>query len=232
MLSTNDGKLFVYGTKNNLQLGRECSVYMPHCKNINKIKVTYDHKTLVTADEDGTIFVYKVTEGQNNRIGQYSKKISDLWEDNRLAQNQHGQLGHDAAVLQKPKAPAQSKESTIVIVPTDLNASKLSSIDKDSVDKKEEKRQEEDQSESEGSDNDVVERNRIKRVNRELYSDIDNQLSLIVLIEKSLMEEWRKQQEQLKLDLEKEENQFESQIRKERYNQDTQIATMERLKSE
>lgn len=163
MLSTNDGKLFVYGTKNNLQLGRECSVYMPHCKNINKIRVTYDHKTLVTADEDGTILVYKVTEGQNNRIGQYSKKVSDLWEDNRLAYGQQ-----DAALLAKAKPQSQPKESN-----TDLNVSKLSSIDKDSVDKKEEKRQEEDQSESEGSDNDVVERNRVKRVNRELYSDID-----------------------------------------------------------
>lgn len=98
VLSTNDGKLFVYGTKKHLQLGRECTVYMPHCKNINKIRVTYDHKTLVTADEDGTIFVYKVTEGPNNRIGQYSKKVSDLWEDNRLA---YGQF--DAALLAKAK---------------------------------------------------------------------------------------------------------------------------------
>ena len=46
------------------------------------------------------------------------------------------------------------------------------------------------------------------------------------------MDEWRKQQEQLKLDLEKEENAFEAQIRRERYEQDTNIATMEREKSE
>lgn len=47
-----------------------------------------------------------------------------------------------------------------------------------------------------------------------------------------MMDEWRKQQEQLKLDLEKEENAFESTIRRERYLQDTKIAQMERHKSE
>jgi hypothetical protein len=46
------------------------------------------------------------------------------------------------------------------------------------------------------------------------------------------MDEWRKQQEQLKLDLEKEENAFESKIRRERYTQDTEVAKMEKKKSE
>ena len=87
-------------------------------------------------------------------------------------------------------------------------------------------------SESEGSDLDAQELVRSKKINQDLYSVIDKKLSGITLIEKSLMDEWRKQQEQLKLDLEKEENAFEAQIRRERYEQDTNIATMEREKSE
>ena len=73
---------------------------------------------------------------------------------------------------------------------------------------------------------------RVRRLNQDLYSVVDKKLSGITLIEKQLMDEWRKQQEQLKLDLEKEENAFEAQIRRERYEQDTNIATMEREKSE
>jgi hypothetical protein len=90
----------------------------------------------------------------------------------------------------------------------------------------------EDQSESEGSDIEGAEIARLRKVNKDLYADVDKKLSGIVLIEKQLMDEWRKQQEQLKLDLEKEENAFESTIRRERYQQDTKIAKMEREKSE
>jgi hypothetical protein len=72
-------------------------------------------------------------------------------------------------------------------------------------------------SESDESDTDPYEIARIKKLNQDLYSVIDKKMSNIVLIEKQMMDEWRKQQEQLKLDLEKEENAFESTIRRERY---------------
>lgn len=46
------------------------------------------------------------------------------------------------------------------------------------------------------------------------------------------MEKWRQQQEELKLDMEKENNQVESSLRREKYNYETKIATMERKKSD
>lgn len=66
----------------------------------------------------------------------------------------------------------------------------------------------------------------------ELYAGIDDRLTNIVMIEKQMMEEWRKQQEQLKLDMEKENNTVESSLRREKYLYETNIAQMERAKSE
>lgn len=61
---------------------------------------------------------------------------------------------------------------------------------------------------------------------------IDQRLSNIVLIEKSQMDKWRQQQEELKLDMEKENNQVESSLRREKYKYETNIAAMERKKSD
>lgn len=66
----------------------------------------------------------------------------------------------------------------------------------------------------------------------DLYAGIDERLTNIVMIEKQMMEEWRKQQEQLKLDMEKENNTVESSLRREKYLYETSIAQMERAKSE
>ena len=52
------------------------------------------------------------------------------------------------------------------------------------------------------------------------------------MIEKQLMEEWRKQQDQLKLDMEKENNTVESSLRREKYMYEQNIANMEREKSD
>ena len=46
------------------------------------------------------------------------------------------------------------------------------------------------------------------------------------------MDEWRKQQEDLKLDMEKENNTVETQLRNEKYDFEKDIAKMERGKSE
>jgi len=46
------------------------------------------------------------------------------------------------------------------------------------------------------------------------------------------MEEWRKEQEQLKLDMEKENNTVESSLRREKYKYEKNITTLERDKSD
>mmetsp|Transcript_27389 Transcript_27389/g.41660 ORF Transcript_27389/g.41660 Transcript_27389/m.41660 type:complete len:130 (-) Transcript_27389:687-1076(-) len=78
--------------------------------------------------------------------------------------------------------------------------------------------------------NKVVVKNR-KKMGSEMFQIVDRRLSSIVLIEKQMMEEWRKQQEQLKLDMEKENNTVESSLRREKYLYETEIAQMERVKS-
>ena len=93
-------------------------------------------------------------------------------------------------------------------------------------------RKEEQLSDSEDSDCEINEIIRQRRVNADLYSVIDQKLSNIVLIEKQMMEEWRKQQEQIKLDMEKENNTVESSLRREKYLYETNIAQMEREKSD
>lgn len=47
-----------------------------------------------------------------------------------------------------------------------------------------------------------------------------------------MMDEWRKEQEQLKLDMEKENNTVESSLRREKYNYEKNITSLERVKSE
>ena len=47
--------------------------------------------------------------------------------------------------------------------------------------------------ESDGSDLDDQELKRVKKLNQDLYSVVDKKLSSITLIEKNLMDEWRKQ---------------------------------------
>lgn len=93
-------------------------------------------------------------------------------------------------------------------------------------------RKEEQISDSEDSDCEINEIIRQRRLNADLYSVIDQKLSNIVLIEKQMMEEWRKQQEQIKLDMEKENNTVESSLRREKYLYETNIAQMEREKSD
>ena len=63
------------------------------------------------------------------------------------------------------------------------------------------------------------------------FEVIDQRLSNIVLIEKQMMEKWRQQQEELKLDMEKENNTVESSLRREKYLHETKISQMEASKS-
>jgi hypothetical protein len=95
--STDDGKLLVYGheAKKHVRAGRECDAYQTHCGAINVMKKSFDNKILVTAGEDGTIFVFRVTEGPNNKIGKWADKIQERMESLRRlqeAKNEDGRL--------------------------------------------------------------------------------------------------------------------------------------------
>lgn len=70
-----------------------------------------------------------------------------------------------------------------------------------------------------------------RRRGQTLYDVVDDRLSNCVLIDKSTMDEWRKQQDDLKLDMEKENNTVEQQLRNEKYDFEKDIAKMEREKS-
>ena len=88
-------------------------------------------------------------------------------------------------------------------------------------------------SDSEESDDaDIQEMIMQRRKAQTLYSVIDDRISNCVLIDKQTMDEWRKQQEDLKLDMEKENNTVETQLRNEKYDFEKYIAKMERGKSE
>lgn len=213
ILSTDTGMLMIYGVKPNLRPNREASVMLTHCGAINRIAVSHDNKTLFTAGQDGTIFVYKITEVSNSQIGKYSMKLGDKYDDLkksyalRIEQNNFLKAG-------KTKDGVDGHNSSI-----DSHSQSVNQKSNMQTEKKEDdqKNKADDKSESDGSDMDPNETQRFRKINRDLYQDIDSKLSGIVLIEKQLMDEWRKQQEQLKLDLEKEENAFESKIRRERY---------------
>ena len=60
----------------------------------------------------------------------------------------------------------------------------------------------------------------------------EEQLSEIVLVRKSLMESWRKRQENLKVEMEEENNKVESSLRHEKYKYEQDIAAMEKAKTD
>ena len=75
-MSTDDGKLMVYGTPPNLQMGRECDVLHSHIGEIKNMQQNVDGRILITSGQDGTIFVYRVSDGANNKIAKFTDKIN------------------------------------------------------------------------------------------------------------------------------------------------------------
>lgn len=61
---------------------------------------------------------------------------------------------------------------------------------------------------------------------------IDNALSEIVLVNKSKMEQWRREQDNLRLKMEEKSNQVESQLRSEKYEFEKNIAQIEKRKTD
>lgn len=64
------------------------------------------------------------------------------------------------------------------------------------------------------------------------YPRIEDFLAQIVLVNKGLMEEWRKSQEVLRLQMEEESNKVESSLRSEKYDFEKKIAKMEKQKTD
>ena len=60
----------------------------------------------------------------------------------------------------------------------------------------------------------------------------EEQLSEVVLVRKALMEQWRKRQENLKVEMEEENNKVESSLRHEKYKYEQDIAAMEKAKTD
>jgi len=81
VLASDDGKLFIYGTPPNLKIGRECEVMNSHVGAITGIQKSYDNKIVATCGVDSTIFIYRVSEVPNNKIGHFTKKLMDQVEE-------------------------------------------------------------------------------------------------------------------------------------------------------
>ena len=61
---------------------------------------------------------------------------------------------------------------------------------------------------------------------------VDEQLAGVVLVKKAVMEQWRKQQEQLRQEMEEEKTKVDTSLRHEKYKYEQQIAQMEKTKSD
>ncbi len=69
-------------------------------------------------------------------------------------------------------------------------------------------------------------------VHSQLHMVVDEQLAQIVLVRKAVMELWRKKQEQLKLEMEDENNKVDHTLRTEKYNYKREIDKMDKEKSD
>ena len=80
ILSLDNGRIYIYGLPPNLVNKREAYVMNTHNGSINSLKCSDDNQIVVSAGEDGTIFVYKVTEKPNDEVGAFSKKNDERTE--------------------------------------------------------------------------------------------------------------------------------------------------------
>ena len=77
VMSTDDGRLQIYGAPPNLKSGKELDVINSHIGAVTGINKSGDNKILVTSGADGTIFIYRVSESAtSNRIGRQTKKLN------------------------------------------------------------------------------------------------------------------------------------------------------------
>lgn len=80
VMSLDNGRICVYGLHPYLQASREVDVVNAHHGQINSLKKSYDNQIMVSIGQDGTIFVYRVSEVPNKNVGSWSRKIENLQE--------------------------------------------------------------------------------------------------------------------------------------------------------
>ena len=64
-----------------MNLNRECEIMNSHNGKVTSINKTVDNKIVISSGADGTLFVYKVSEVPNSRIGKFSKKTKERVEE-------------------------------------------------------------------------------------------------------------------------------------------------------
>lgn len=77
-VTLDNGRIYMYGMQPNLKLGRETDVMNTHQGQINKILKTHDNQIVITGGEDGTIFIYRVSEVPNNAVGKFTRRSIEL----------------------------------------------------------------------------------------------------------------------------------------------------------
>jgi hypothetical protein len=80
VMALDNGRIYLYGIHPYLQASREVDVMNAHHGQINSLKKSYDNQIMVSIGQDGTIFVYKVSEVPNKNVGSWSRKIENLRE--------------------------------------------------------------------------------------------------------------------------------------------------------
>lgn len=89
ILSLDNGRIYIYGLPPNLVNKREAFVMNTHNGSINSLKCSDDNQIVVSAGQDGTIFVYRVTEKPNEEVGAFSKKNDERTEKfNRMQRDE------------------------------------------------------------------------------------------------------------------------------------------------
>jgi len=79
VMSSDGGRLVVFGMPPFLKDGLECDVINCHTAAIIQIKRSEDHKIFVTSGADGTLFIYRVNEIPNLGYGKFTKQTNDKY---------------------------------------------------------------------------------------------------------------------------------------------------------
>ena len=231
VMSSDGGRLVVFGMPPFLKEGLECDVINCHTSAIIQIKRSEDHKIFVTSGGDGTLFIYRVNEIPNLGYGKFTKQTNDKYfEMEQIERRKKNQKDRVNQGNMNNSIESIQEKSTITIEGEEGKKDDSQTIANNTI--TQHSKQDDEFEESEGSDKDIPENWKQRRLNQDMFAVIDERLQNIVMIEKQLMEEWRKQQDQLKLDMEKENNTVESSLRREKYMYEQNIANMERDKSD
>lgn len=81
VISSDDGRLVVFGMPPFLKKGLECEVMNCHTSSIIQIKRSEDHKIFITSGRDGVLFIYRVNEIPNLGYGKFTKQTNDKYDE-------------------------------------------------------------------------------------------------------------------------------------------------------